>query len=326
MKKMDFISIAKRVVKVECDALHRLERQIDINVANAIETILICKGRIVITGMGKSGLIARKIVSTMNSTGTPAIFLHPSEAMHGDVGVVRRGDVVMVISKNGENDEFRMLIPVFKKLGVPIIAMVGAKNSFLAVEATIVLDVSVKAEACPLDLAPTASTTAALAMGDAISVALLEAKGFTQNDFAERHPSGALGRQLTMRVDDLMVQDKALPRVQKNLGLREAIVEMTSKRQGATCVVDKSNNLVGILTDGDLRRLLYRTSDITNLVVGNIMTHNPKTVSPGTLAIEALQIMEKYTITQIVVMDDKKKPLGMVHLHDIVKAGIGIKK
>jgi arabinose-5-phosphate isomerase len=278
---------------------------------------------VVVTGMGKSGIIARKIVATMNSTGTPAIFLHPGDAIHGDLGTVQKSDVVICISKSGDSDEIRHLLPVFRKLAVPVIALVGNLRSELAQKSDIILDASVVEEACPHDLAPTASTTAALVMGDALSVALLQKRHFTKEDFALFHPGGNLGKRLLLEVDQLMVAGEALPVVREEVSLSEAIVVMTSKRLGATCVVNASGVLTGIITDGDLRRLLQRTTTVGQMKAVDVMTRNPKTIRTSILAATALEQMEHYKITQFVVVDEAQRPVGMVHLHDLVKTGIG---
>ena len=317
------IAKGKNVVRIEAGAVATLGERIGESFADAVELLLKCSGRVIITGVGKSGIIARKIVATMNSTGTPAFFLHPSDAVHGDLGMVRRDDVVMCISKSGDTSELQDLVPMFKRLGVPIISLVGRMQSKLAQESDIALDVSVEEEACPHDLAPTSSTTAALVLGDALSIALLEQREFSREDFALYHPGGTLGKRLLLRVDELMVTGDAIPRVAGDLPLRDAIVEMTSKRLGCTCVVRKDGTLEGILTDGDLRRLLQRENDIARISAAQAMTPRPKTIPQGSLAVVALQEMESYNITQLVVVDPSHRPVGVVHLHDLVKAGLG---
>ncbi len=319
----DIIAKGKEVVQIEARAVAGLAERIGASFAEAVDLLLKCKGRVIITGVGKSGIIARKIVATMNSTGTPAFFLHPSDAVHGDLGMVRQDDVVMCISKSGDTSELHDLVPMFKRLGVPIISLVGRMQSKLAQEADIILDASVEEEACPHDLAPTSSTTAALALGDALSIALLEQREFSREDFAMYHPGGSLGKRLLLRVDELMVKGDAIPRVTGSLPLRDAIVEMTSKRLGCTCVVRADGTLEGILTDGDLRRLLQRSSDITKISAAQAMTPKPKTIPRGSLAVVALQEMESYNITQLIVVDPSHRPVGVVHLHDLVKAGLG---
>ncbi|HTY38178.1 MAG TPA: KpsF/GutQ family sugar-phosphate isomerase, partial [Bacteroidota bacterium] len=280
-------------------------------------------GRVIVTGLGKSGLVARKIVATMNSTGTAAIFLHPSDAVHGDLGMVRSEDVVICLSKSGDTEEIRELIPLFRRIGVKVISIIGNTSSHLARQSDIVLDTTVKEEACPHDLAPTASTTAALVLGDALAVALLDKRGFTKEEFAMFHPGGNLGKRLLLKVEEMMVAGPSVPVVRDGVPLSEAIVEMTSKRLGATCVVNEPGKLLGIITDGDLRRLLQRTSNVANLTAADAMTKNPKTIRKGLLAATALEEMELYNITQLVVVDEHHHPVGMLHLHDLVKAGLG---
>jgi arabinose-5-phosphate isomerase len=314
---------AKEVIRMEADAVSALEQKINSSFQNAIDTLYKCKGRVIITGMGKSGIIARKIVATMNSTGTPAIFLHPSDAVHGDLGMVRNDDVVICVSKSGDTQEIRQLIPMFKRIGVPIISMVGKLNSHLAQQSDIVLDISVKVEACPHNLAPTTSTTATLAMGDALAVTLLEKKNFTADDFAMFHPGGNLGKRLLLKVEEFAVTGGQIPKIGLKASLKDAILEITAKRLGATCVINGDETLAGIITDGDLRRLLQTTSDVSGLTAEQVMTKNPKTIRKGTLASAALQEMETFSITQLVIVDEEKKPHGIVHLHDLVRAGLG---
>lgn len=316
------IQEGKRVVRIEAKSVADLEARIDENFARAVELLLSCKGRVIITGVGKSGIIARKIVATMNSTGTPAVFLHPSDAVHGDLGMVRTGDVVVCISKSGNTDELSNLLPMFKRLGVPIISLVGNMRSTLARESTVALDASVAEEACPHDLAPTSSTTATLVLGDALAIALLNKRQFTKEDFALYHPAGMLGKRLLLQVDELMMTGDAVPRVGTDVLLREAIMEITTKRLGCTLVIHSDGSLAGLITDGDLRRLLQKTSDISAIKAADVMTRKPKTVKQGTLAVVALQEMESYNITQIVVMNENNLPVGVVHLHDLVKAGL----
>ncbi|MEX1274715.1 MAG: KpsF/GutQ family sugar-phosphate isomerase [Bacteroidota bacterium] len=313
----------KEVVRVEAQAVAALEAKIDASFEAAVDLILQSTGRVVVTGIGKSGLIARKIVATMTSTGTAAIFLHPSDAVHGDLGMVRKEDVVICISKSGDTEEIRELLPLFRRIGVRIISMVGNINSHLAKHGDLTLDISVKEEACPHDLAPTASTTATLVMGDALAIALLDRRGFTKEDFAMFHPGGNLGKRLLLKIEEMMVRGENIPVVRESIPLSEAIMEMTSKRLGATCVVNNAGALLGIITDGDLRRLLQRTTDVSGLVAKDAMTANPKTIRKDLLAAVALEEMEAFNITQLVVVDEHHRPVGMVHLHDLVKAGLG---
>jgi arabinose-5-phosphate isomerase len=317
------IDRGKEVIRIEADAVNALENRIDENFARAVEIIKACKGRVVVSGMGKSGIIARKIVATLNSTGTPSLFLHPSDAVHGDLGMVRKEDVVICISKSGNTVELQQLCPLFKRIDVPIISFLGSLNSELAKASDIVLDVSVKEEACPYDLAPTSSTTATLVLGDALAMALLQQRNFTEEEFALYHPGGNLGKRLLLRVEELMVSGDAVPKVKRNVPVRDAILEMTSKRLGATCVIDDNNILAGIITDGDLRRVLQRTTDVTNLSAEVVMTKHPKTIMKGALAAVALQEMEAHNISQLIIVDEQNHPIGMVHLHELVKAGIG---
>ncbi len=317
------IAKGKEVIRIEGKAVADLERRIDASFARAVDLIFRCRGRVIITGVGKSGIIARKIVATMNSTGTPSVFLHPSDAVHGDLGLVRQDDVVICVSKSGNTEELSTLLPMFRRLGVPIISLLGKQQSLLARESAVVLDASVQEEACPHDLAPTSSTTATLALGDALAIALLDRREFSREDFALYHPGGTLGKRLVLKVDELMVTGDGIPRVGSDVPLRDAIMEMTTKRLGCTCVVGKDGGLEGIITDGDLRRLLQKTNDFTTITAGMIMTRHPKTARKGSLAFVVLQEMESYNITQIIVIDDSGRPAGVVHLHELVKAGLG---
>ncbi|MDP1677654.1 MAG: KpsF/GutQ family sugar-phosphate isomerase [Bacteroidota bacterium] len=317
------IQTAKRVIRMEAEAVAALEEKINSSFQKAIDILFVCKGRVVVTGMGKSGIIARKMVATMNSTGTPSIFLHPSDAVHGDLGMVRNDDVVICISKSGDTQEIRQLLPMFKRIGVPIISMVGNMNSHLALQSDVALDNSVKEEACPHNLAPTTSTTVTLAMGDALAVTLLEKKNFTADDFAMFHPGGNLGKRLLLKIEELAITGNQTPVISLKASLNEAILEMTTKRLGATCVVDADGNLVGIITDGDLRRLLQKTTNVADFTAEQVMSKNPKTIRKGTLASIALQEMEQFSITQLIIVDNGRKPYGVVHLHDLVRAGLG---
>ncbi len=317
------IQRAKRVIRMEAESVAALEKNINASFQKAVDILYLCKGRIVVTGMGKSGIIARKMVATMNSTGTPSIFLHPSDAVHGDLGMVRNDDVVICISKSGDTQEVRQLMPMFKRIGVPTISMVGNMNSHLALQSDIALDISVSEEACPHNLAPTTSTTATLAMGDALAVTLLEKKNFTADDFAMFHPGGNLGKRLLLKIEELAVTGEQIPKISMTTSLRDAILEMTSKRLGATSVVDEQGQLTGIITDGDLRRLLQKTTNVADLTAAEVMTKNPKTIRKGTLASIALQEMEQFSITQLIIVDEARRPFGVVHLHDLVRAGLG---
>lgn len=315
---------AKRVIRVEAEALLALEASINGDFERAVEMILAASGRVVVTGMGKSGLIGQKIASTMASTGTPAFFLHPAEGIHGDLGMIMRGDVVIAISNSGETDEVVRILPIVKRLGASLIAMAGNPTSTLAKSGDIFLDISVKEEACPLGLAPTASTTVTLAMGDAIAVALLVSRGFKAEDFAMFHPGGTLGRRLLLKVEDTMHEGDALPLVASETLMREALFTITSKKLGITGVTAEDGALIGVITDGDLRRALGKGLDIINLPASALMQGTPKRIRRDELAARALQQMEKYSITSLFVFadDESTAPVGIVHLHDLLKAGI----
>lgn len=315
------IKDGKEVIQIEANAVKNLENKIDENFYKAVEAILNTKGRVIISGVGKSGIIARKIVATMNSTGTPALFMHPSDAIHGDLGMVRSDDVVLLISKSGSTPEIVRIFPILKRIGTKIIALVGDTNSFLAKESDIILDVSVDEEACPYDLAPTSSTTVTLVMGDALAIALLKAKNFTKEQFALYHPGGTLGRRLTLKVEEIMTKGENVPIVNHEVDLHAAILEMTSKRLGATCVVNNEGELTGIITDGDLRRAMEKFPNLSELKAKDVMGKNPKVIKPDVLASYAIQLMETYKITQLICIDNENRPIGMVHLHDLVNLG-----
>jgi arabinose-5-phosphate isomerase len=316
------IEKAKEVIRKEAEAVLNLEKKINSEFQKAVEMVLRCKGRVIVTGMGKSGLIGKKIAATLASTGTSAIFLHPVEGLHGDLGVVRRDDVVIAITKSGETEELQQLFPLFKRLGVPIISLTGNPRSPAAEKSDVVLDVSVDEEACPNNLVPTSSTTAALVMGDALAIALLEERHFSAEDFALLHPGGYLGKRLLLKVKDIMHTGNNIPVVTEDAGMKEVILEMTSKRFGATTVVNEKRELVGIFTDGDLRRLVEKTEEVFQLKAREVMTRNPKTISEEELAAKALNRMEFYNITCLIVPDGKKEPIGILHLHDLLKAGV----
>ncbi len=322
MDNSQLIGIAKEVIKIEAESVAKLEERINDDFIKAVEIIFKSSGRVIVTGMGKSGIIARKIVATMNSTGTSAIFLHPSDAVHGDLGIVRKEDVVICISKSGDTHEVQQLLPMFKRIGVPIISFVGNTNSKLARSSNVILDISVKEEACPYDLAPTSSTTATLALGDALAITLLRMRNFSIEDFALYHPGGNLGKRLLLKIEEMMIANDLVPKVGKNCSIHEVILEITSKRLGATCVIDENGKLVGIVTDGDLRRMLQKNKDFSKLTAQDIMTKNPKSLRKDSLAAVAIQEMESFNITQLIIIDDQNKPVGMVHLHDLVKAGL----
>ena len=322
IKSQNACEIGIKVITSEAAAISALAKKIDDSFVKAVDMLYNCRGRVIISGIGKSGIIAQKIAATLTSTGTAAMFLHPAEAVHGDLGMVLKDDVVICISKSGHTDELSRLLPVFKQINVPIIAMTGNLRSALAEKSDVVLDVSVPEEACPYNLAPTTSSTAALVMGDALAVALLKRRNFSADDYAFLHPGGSLGKRLLLRVHEVMFCGDKIPVVKQDATLKEAILEISSKRFGSTCVVDSTGVLVGIITDGDLRRLLTQTSDIWNIKVEDVLTKNAKTISKEELAISAYRLMEEYNIMQIVVVDEQHKPMGMVHLHDLLEAGI----
>ena len=312
--------IAIQVIKKEKKAIENLEKYIDDNFSKAIKTIFSTKGRVIITGIGKSANIGMKIVSTLNSTGTPAIFMHAADAIHGDLGIIQNDDVIICISKSGNTPEIKVLIPLIKNTSNPLIAIVGNMDSFLAQQADVVLNTTVDAEADPNNLAPTTSTTAQLVMGDALAVALLQCRKFTAQDFAKYHPGGALGKQLYLRVEDLYKQNEK-PMVAPDTGVRETILEMTSKRLGCAVVVE-DDMVKGIITDGDLRRMMKSNDSFAHLTAKDIMSNSPKTIHENEYATKALSMMRASSITQLIVTDDQKHYLGVVHLHDILREGI----
>lgn len=320
----DLLGRAARVLEIESAAVAALRGRLDDHFARAIAILLAAPGKVVVTGMGKSGLIGRKIAATLASTGTPAFFLHPAEGIHGDIGMVLGGDVILALSHSGETEEVNRLVPVFKRLGLPIIALTGNRRSVLAAHADAVLDVGVKEEACPLGLVPTASTTAALAMGDALAVVLFEEKGFSTRDFAMLHPGGALGRKL-LTVADLMHTGDAVPLVRPDTPLQEALFAISAKRLGVTGVIDGGGRLVGIITDGDVRRAMARGVDLFRATAGEVMTASPKRIGALELAAAALRKMEEHAITSLFVFEprDAERPIGIVHVHDLLKAGVG---
>ena len=316
------IEIGKAVIRAEADAVIQLEQRIDERFQHAVDLLLECRGRVIVTGMGKSGIIAKKIASTLASTGTAAFFLHPAEGVHGDMGAVLKEDVVMCISKSGKTEEILRLLPLFKRRAVPVIALTGNLESDLADRSDVVLDVSVSEEACPYDIVPTSSTTATLVMGDAIALAVFQARGVSVEDFAEYHPGGDIGKRLLLQVDDIMHTGEEIPTVNQNTSLPNTKLEITTKRLGATCVMNDEGRLAGIITDGDLRRLIEKRHDIWELKAGDVMTRNPKTIGKGVLAAKALLLMEEYSITQLIVVNTEGLPEGIIHLHDLLKAGL----
>jgi arabinose-5-phosphate isomerase len=318
------IERAKRVLQIEAEAIERLVDRINDDFVRGVELILACEGKVVVTGVGKSGIIGQKLASTLASTGTPAFFLHPTEGIHGDLGMLDRKDIVLAISNSGETEELSQILPLIKRYGNKLIVLTGGANSTLARAGDVVLDVSVTEEACPLGLAPTASTTATLAMGDALAVALLEKRGFKKEDFAILHPGGKLGKRLLLTVRDLMHVGDEFPRVYEDTLMKEAVVEITSKRLGVTAVMNEREELVGVITDGDLRRALERHPDLLDQKAAEAMTHNPKWIEADTLAAQAVQQMEEHAITSLFVFDTAgdKIPQGVIHLHDLLRAGV----
>lgn len=316
------LSEGKRVLAIEARAVQALIDRLDEQFSKAVDLLFQCKGKVVVSGMGKSGLIGQKIAATMASTGTPAFFLHPAEGIHGDLGMLGRSDVLIAISNSGETKEILQLLPYVERMGIAVVSMTGRSSSTLAKNSDVALDVSVSEEACPMGLAPTASTTATLAMGDALAVALLQRRGFKEEDFAQFHPGGALGRRLLVRVKDLMHAGAELPKVKGSVAGTTAILEMTAKKLGMTTVVDGKGTLVGIITDGDLRRFMQRGGDFARVSAGDLASRHPKTIAPNDLAAKAVEMMERFSITTLVVSEDGRTISGVIHLHDLLKSGI----
>ncbi len=315
-------NLAREVVRTEATAVARLVDFIDDSFVAACQAILGCKGRIVVLGMGKSGYIAGKIAATLASTGTPAFFVHPAEASHGDLGMITSDDVVLVLSNSGETDEVRQILPLLKRLGVGIIAMTGNAESSLANHADVHLNVEVQSEACPLGLAPTSSTTAALVMGDALAVSLLQTRGFTAEDFARSHPAGQLGKRLLLHIQDVMHSGEEMPVIPADASLSDAILEMTKKRLGMVAITDKELRVSGVFTDGDLRRTLEKPIDPRNVTMGELMTPRGKTIHPQALAAEAVKMMQEYKIQGLLVTDDERRLLGVLNFNDLLQAGV----
>jgi arabinose-5-phosphate isomerase len=314
--------LGRAVINTEAKMINALTDRIDDKFAQACQYLHNCKGRVAVMGVGKSGHIGKKIAATFASTGSPAFFIHPSEAKHGDIGMLTRNDVVIALSNSGETEEIISILPFIKRLDIPMIALTGKPNSTLAKAATINIDVSVEKEACPLGLAPTSSTTAALVMGDALAMAILEKRGFTEKDFALSHPGGTLGRRLLLRVDEIMHQGEAVPVVTEEANLKEALVEMTQKKLGMTTIVDCEGKLLGVFTDGDVRRAFDNNADIHKTVIHQVMSKNPKVIYADLLAAEALSIMESFKITSLVVVNKLNRLAGIIHIHDILRAGV----
>jgi len=310
------------VIQVEAQAINALAEQINDNFVAACKLLFACAGRVIVIGMGKSGHIASKIAATLASTGTPAFFVHPGEASHGDLGMITKQDVVLALSNSGETEEILKILPLIKRLGVPLIAMTGNPASTLGLVASTHINVAVEQEACPLGLAPTSSTTAALVMGDALAVSLLEARGLTRDDFALSHPGGSLGRRLLLRVSDIMHVGNDMPSISEYALISHALLEMTEKKLGMTAIVDNCNRVIGIFTDGDLRRTLAKNLDIQNTVISEVMTSQCTVISEDILAAEAMQIMEQKKINALIVVDNQKMAVGALNMHDLIRAGI----
>ncbi|NVK20971.1 MAG: KpsF/GutQ family sugar-phosphate isomerase [Kangiellaceae bacterium] len=316
-----FLTSGQRVIKIEQEAVANLQHNLNQEFIGACHKLIACSGKVVVIGMGKSGHIGGKLAATLASTGTPAFFVHPAEASHGDLGMIGEQDIIIALSNSGETHEVTALLPVIKRRGIDLISITSNPNSSLAKASSIHLTVNVAQEACPHNLAPTASTTAVLVLGDAIAVSLLEARGFTADDFALSHPGGSLGKRLLLLVDDLMHAGDAFPQVAPHISIRDALLEMTDKRLGMTAITDSQGSLLGVFTDGDLRRTFEKGADI-NSPIEQVMTRNSKTVALGTLAVDAVQLMEKSSITALVVIDHEQKPVGILHMHDLLKAGV----
>lgn len=318
----DLIDSAQRTIRLELEAVQELLPRINADFIKACELILSCKGRVVVVGMGKSGHIGNKIAATLASTGTPSFFVHPAEASHGDMGMITKDDIVLALSNSGSTAEIVTLLPLIKRLGIRLISMTGNPDSPLAKAAEVNLDARVSQEACPLNLAPTSSTTASLVLGDALAIALLEARGFTAEDFAFSHPGGALGRRLLLKVENVMHAGDALPRVRRGTSLRDALLEMTQKGLGMTVILEEDGRLAGIFTDGDLRRTLDKGIDVRQALIDEVMTPHGKTARAEMLAAEALKIMEDHKINALVVVDDLDNPVGALNMHDLLRAGV----
>lgn len=316
------IESAQKVLNIEAEAITEISNRLDKSFEEAINILYNCRGRVVVTGMGKSGLIGRKISATFSSTGTPSFFLHPAEGSHGDSGAVMKNDTVVAISNSGETEEILYLLPLIKRLDIKLIAMTGKKDSTLAQKSNVTLDISVEKEACSIGFVPTASTTAALALGDALAVVLLQKRGFTPEDFLMFHPSGKLGKGLLWKVEDLMHTGDKIPIVNQEITFHKALCTITDKKLGLSLVVDNESKVTGIITDGDIRRALNRTPDTSKLLVKEVMTLNPKIIDRTALAASALQLMEQYSITAVIIVDKNGKPEGVLHIHDLLKAGV----
>lgn len=322
MQTKSITDLAKEVLDIEAHSILRLKNSINESFDKAIDILYACKGRVIVTGMGKSGLIGKKIAATLSSTGTPSYFLHPAESTHGDSGIITRDDVIIAISNSGETQELLNLLPLIKRFGVPMIALTGGLTSTLAKTSEVFLDISVEKEACPLNKAPTASTTATLAMGDALAVCLLEKRGFSEEDFLVFHPGGALGRGILYKAAELMLTGEKLPLASEDDKFTDVIEVISEKKLGVAIITDKSGKMTGVLTDGDIRRTLIKYHNIADLKTKDVMTVNPKTIVYDELAAKALHLMEKYSITALAITDENQKPVGILHIHDLLKAGV----
>lgn len=316
------IEQGRSILRMESKALEEIATRLGEEFQHAVTLLNQCKGKVIVSGMGKSGIIGQKIAATLSSTGTTALFMHPAEAAHGDLGVVEPGDVIIGLSKSGMTEELNFIIPPLKRIGVSIIAITGNKRSYLAEKSDVTLDIALEQEACPFDLAPTTSTTAMLAMGDALGITLMRQKEFTHIDFALTHPKGSLGRRLTMKVADIMASGEALPVTSETATGMDLVLEMSSKRFGVTAIVNTEGRLTGIFTDGDLRRLVQHKQDLSTISAKEVMSPSPKTVTPDTLAKDCLDIMETHRITQLLVCTNEHKPIGIIHIHDLVTLGL----
>jgi len=319
---MDILKIAEEVINIEIEQLKRLKSCLNENFERAVEIVLSCNGKVVLTGIGKSGIIAKKISATLSSTGTPSFFLHPAEALHGDLGMVSKGDVVIAISNSGQSQEVLAMLPYFKRLGIPVIAVTNNPQSELAKRSDVVLNLCVEKEACPMDLVPTSSTTNTLVLGDALALTVMKLRGFSEQDFGLRHPAGSLGRKLKTVADLGHFEPKEIPIVHENTSMKEVVLEISSKGFGATAVVNDEGKLVGIITDGDLRRFVQRGGDFNRDRAKDVMTKNPKTITADRLAMEALKLMEDYKITVLIVVDEQNRPIGIIHIHDIMRGEV----
>ncbi len=320
--KTDIKKLALDVLKIESESVAKLKRSINENFVEAVEILYACKGRVIVTGMGKSGLIGKKIAATLSSTGTPSYFLHPAESTHGDSGIITKDDVIIAISNSGETEELLHLLPLIKRFGVKMIALTGNLNSTLSKTSDVTLDIGVEKEACPLNKAPTASTTATLAMGDALAVCLLEKRGFSEEDFLIFHPGGTLGKGILFKVEDLMITGDKLPIAKESDDFCEVIKLISEKKLGIAILVDDNGTMTGILTDGDIRRTLIKYPQVHSLKAKDVMTLNPKTIKTSELAAKALHLMEKYSITALAITDEDNHPVGILHIHDLLKAGV----